>query len=604
MAQRRDIRYLGRDFNDFKAQLVEFAKNYFPDTYNDFSDTSPGMMFIEMAAYVGDVLSFYQDNQIQETFLQYAKDPGNLYNLAYMMGYRPKLTTVSYADIEITQRIPSTGAPNYTPDLSYAATISPNAQLASGDQKFIIDQQVDLAFSSSFDPLEISIASFQGGNPAEFELKKTAKAFSGEIRTKVKAFGSAQKFETIIVEDTDIVGILDIRDSEGNYWYEVPFLGQDTIFQETANSGGDSNQVQFASTLQRVSRRFVTRFNSKGNLTIQFGSGIADDEDTTFLPSPRNVGSGTNQGIARLDYAYDPGNFLYSSAYGLAPSNTELTIRYLVGGGVQSNVSSNTINTQVQVTATANKTQYLSTLNFNNPKAATGGKDGDTLEEIRQNSLRAFSEQSRAVTLQDYVVRASSMPGKFGSIAKVHATKDQTFFRRELRDPALDVNPLAISLFVLAYNADRKLVQASSTLKDNLRRYLSQYIMITDSITIRDAFVINIGVKFDILALPNFSGREVLLECAKAIEDYFDVSKRSINESINISSLYTVLDRVVGVQTVRNITIENKTGGRYSNISYNIQESTRDNIIFPPLDPAIFEIKYPQTDIQGRISTP
>ena len=124
MAQSRQIKYVERDFNDFRNQLIEYAKNYFPDTYNDFTETSPGMMFIEMASYVGDILSFYQDSQIQETYLQYAKDPANLYSLAYMMGYRPKVTTVSEATIEITQQVdPIEGDANYSPNFNQALSV-------------------------------------------------------------------------------------------------------------------------------------------------------------------------------------------------------------------------------------------------------------------------------------------------------------------------------------------------------------------------------------------------------------------------------------------------------------------------------------------------
>jgi len=232
MAQERDIRYINRDFDNFRTQLMEFAKNYFPDTYNDFNATSPGMMFIEMASYVGDVLSFYQDSQLQETFLQHAKDPANLYNLAYMMGYRPKSTCASEAEIEVSQVVTAV-APYYGPNWNQALIIQPNTRLRATTQdnsKFIIDKKVDFTYSSSLDPTDIRIESVAGGYPAEFRLTKKVKAISGELKDFTYTIDSAEKFLTLTIEDTNIIGILDITDSDGNNWHEVPFLGQDTNF--------------------------------------------------------------------------------------------------------------------------------------------------------------------------------------------------------------------------------------------------------------------------------------------------------------------------------------------------------------------------------------
>ena len=613
MAQSRQIKYVERDFNDFRNQLIEYAKNYFPDTYNDFTETSPGMMFIEMASYVGDILSFYQDSQIQETYLQYAKDPANLYSLAYMMGYRPKVTTVSEATIEITQQVdPVEGDANYSPNFNQALSVVSPAVIASGDTQFIIEQKIDFGFSSSYDPTEVTVLSVDSnGNPERYQLKKTAKAFSGNIKQITRTFGVAEKFTTITIEDENIIGILDIIDEDGDKWYEVPFLGQDTIFAQQNNaSPADADQVQFSSQLLKVPRRFVTRFTSQGVLQIQFGSGISGDDDIAFLPDPTNVGSGTNQGITRLDYAYDPSNFLYSSAYGLAPSFTTLTIRYLVGGGVEANVPANTITTKITANATAtdetfaNSNSVEATLAFTNPKAAIGGRDGDTVEEVRQNSFRSFNEQGRVVTLQDYTIRALSLPPRFGALAKVFVAKDQTLAQQGsgLLEEAID-NPLALSMFVLAYDSNGRLTTAPLTLKQNLRKYMSQYMMLTDGLTIRNAFVVNIGVKFEVLALPNYNARDVLFNCNQAMIEYFNVKNWAINQPINISAIYTALDRVKGVQTVQKITIENKQGANYTGFAYDIDAATRNNIIYPAADPMIFEVRYPQQDIQGRITT-
>jgi len=605
MAEIRDIKYVSREFSDYKQELVEFAKNYFPDSYNYFSPTSPGMMFIEMAAYVGDILSFYQDTQLQETFLQYAKEPGNLYSMAYMMGYRPKVTNAAEVELTVTQNIgadPTTNTPNW----NQALVVNENAivtSTAKGRANFFIENKIDFNYSSSYDPTNIAISQITSGIPSEFTLSKKVKAFSGTVKAVSETFTTADRFSTITIEDKNIIGILDITDStsssDNSTWYEVPFLGQDTIFVEQTNISSDVDNVPNTIILQKVPKRFVTRFNSDGNLLVQFGAGTVGADDSTFTPDPTNVGMGTLQGLNNLDKAYDPSNFLYTGTYGLAPSNTTLTIRYLVGGGIEANVPANTL-TGYNATTSAEEDDYAGTLSFNNVQAATGGKDGDTIEEIRQNTLRAFSEQKRTVTLQDYTVRALSLDPKFGTIGKAFITHDELNSTKSSTDSIIDSNPLALSMYVLAFDNNKHLITATKTLKDNLRTYMAYYMPLTDALNIKDAFVVNIGVNFDILVRPNFNSRDVLLKCNNQLQDFFKITKWNINQPINVSTLYSLLDKVTGVQTVSKVEITNKQGGKYSEYAYDIKGATRNNVIYPSYDTMIFELKFPNQDIKGR----
>ena len=603
MAEERDIKYINRDFGDLKEQLIEFAKNYFPDAYNDFGPTSPGTMFIEMAAYVGDILSFYQDTQLQETFLQHAKNPGNLYSLAYMMGYRPRVTSVSEVELTVTQRVQATGV-TYKPDFDQALKVNENGIIKAqiGDNPtFLTRTPVDFSFSSSFDPTDIRIFSLDSGNPAEYLLTKKVKAFSGNIETTTQTYTIAEKFATFEITDENIIGILDVTDSDGKTWTEVPYLGQDTIFERTDNSGTDSALVPNNLTLKKVPRRFVTRFLSNGNLQVQFGSGITGQDDEVVVPNPTNIRNSTTfTNTNEYFKAYDPSNFLFTETYGLAPSNTTLTIRYLTGGGVGANVPSNTINSIDTVVTSATDDTFAGTLTFNNEQPASGGKDGDSTEELRQNSLRAFAEQQRTVTLQDYAVRALSLPATFGSVAKVYATQDSSVGNDS---GVLGNNPLAVGLYVLAYDNNKHIVTASRTLKQNLRTYMSQFIPLTDGVDIKDAFVINIGIKYEIVALSNSAARDVILNCNNLLIDYFNIDNWSINQPINLSRIYTLLDRVKGVQTVKNIIVFNKAGGKYSLNEYDVQGATKENIVYPSYDPSIFEVKYPNDDIEGRVTT-
>jgi|TARA_B110000977_G_scaffold114344_1_gene147878 hypothetical protein len=603
MAEERDIKYINRDFGDLKEQLVEFAKNYFPDAYNDFSPTSPGMMFIEMAAYVGDILSFYQDSQIQETFLQHAKNPGNLYSLAYMMGYRPRVTSVSEVELTVTQRVQATGV-TYKPDFDQALKVSENSIVKAdiGDNPtFLTRTPVDFTFSSSYDPTDIRIFSLDNGNPAEYLLTKKVKAFSGTIETTTQTYTTAEKFATFEIAADSIIGILDVTDSDGKIWTEVPYLGQDTVYNTEESTLSDNGLVPNNLTLRKVPRRFVTRFLANGKLQVQFGSGITGQDDSIIVPNPTNIqNSSTFNNTNEYFKAYDPSNFLFTETYGLAPSNTTLTIRYLTGGGVGANVPANTINAIDTVVTSATDTTFAGTLTFNNETPAAGGKDGDSTDELRQNSLRAFAEQQRTVTLQDYAVRALSLPATYGSVAKVYATQDSSVGNDS---SVLGNNPLAVGLYVLAYDHEKKVVTANTTLKQNLRTYLSQFIPLTDGVDIKDAFVINVGIQYQIVILSNVAARDVILNCNNLLIDYFNIDKWSINQPINLSKLYTKLDRVKGVQTVKSVTVTNKTGGKYSLNAYDVQGATKDNIVYPSYDPSIFEVKYPNDDIEGRVTT-
>jgi hypothetical protein len=617
MAVRRNIQYLNRDFTELRASLINYARTYFPTTYNDFSPSSPGMMFMEMAAYVGDVMSFYLDNQIQETYLQYARQTNNLYELAYMFGYKPNVTQVATVDVEFYQQVPATGfIGSQSPDFSYALYIPNNTivtSTASGSISFLIEDPVDFSVSSSGDPTEVTVYQVTGGNNIQyFLLRKTRKAISATVNTTTFSFGLPQQFTTVEINSSNIVGILDIVDSNGNIWYEVDYLAQDTVFDSIKNTNvNDPNLSQyqgdtpFLLQLKQVQRRFTTRFLDNTTLQLQFGAGTSADTDEEILPNSDNVGLGLPFEIDKLTAAYAPSNFTFTKTYGIAPSNTTLTVRYLTGGGVGANVPANTITTlssgNVQFlnnNLTANTANYIfGTLAVNNLTAADGGGDGDTTEELRQNASANFATQLRNVTQDDYLVRALSMPSKFGVVAKayIEPTKAQSV----QSGAAASI----LDLYILSFNNTSKLKTSSLALKQNLSTYLSQYRMVNDSINIKDAFIINIGVNFDIIVLPNFNSNEVLTKCIITLQDFFAIKNWQINEPIILRDLYVILDEVEGVQTVKNITISNKVGVNlgYSEFAYDIPGATINNVVYPSLDPMIFEVKYPNTDIQGRV---
>ena len=617
----RDIRYIDRDFNTIRNNLIQYSKTYFPNTYNDFTETSTGMLFMEMAAYVGDVMSFYLDNQIQETFIQKARQTTNLYALAYSLGYVPKVTTVASTMIDFFQQVPSKlENGEYIPDYDYSLIIPENTEVASNvdsTQTFIIEDVVDFSASSSLDPTIVSVYQISGTNPTYYLLKKSRKAISATINSLDLVFTSSKKFDTRTINDSNIISVLDVLDSNGNTWYEVPNLAQENVFNSIRNTNvNDPNwsidpEVPYLLELKSVERRFATRFLNERNLQLQFGAGSTRSTTEQIIPNPDNVGLGLPFEQDKLTTAFSPTNFVFTNTYGIAPYNTTLTVRYLTGGGSSANVEAGSltgidtslitfinqpiITTPTVTNALANK--IFESVTTNNPLAADGGGDGDSVEELRQNSLGNFQNQLRVVTTQDYLVRALSMPSNLGVIAKAHAQP------QKIGDYSSGELPSVLDLYILSYDENKNLRVASNTLKRNLQTYLSEYRMINDSINIKDAYIINIQVNFEIVVNPNFNNNEVITNCIASVQNHFSINNWQINEPIIMKNINILLSKVQGVQIVKRIIINNLTGESlgYSNFAYDIMNSTIDEVIYPSIDPMIFEVKYPNQDIIGRV---
>lgn len=617
----KNITYLNKDFSTFRAALIEYAKTYYPTSYNDFSTSSPGTMFIEMASYIGDVLSFYLDNQVQENFLEYAKQTNNLYTLAYMMGYRPKVTSAAVTTLDVYQQIPASGS-NYDPDFNYAMIIEAGMQVRSNinnSNYFYCPNRVDFNLSSSIDTTDISVYTTDGGgNPNTYLLKKSTQAISGQVKTTNLTFGSAERFPIRTIQDTNIIEILSMYDQNTGFrWYEVPYLAQDFILNPVTNTAlnypqlyQEANQVPYILERLQVPRRFVSRFTAKANLELEFGAGIQSTSGS--IPNPFNVGIGTVNGIDLLNTAYDPTNFVANDSYGIAPSNTTLTVSYLAGGGAAANVNTNELTQVVSSTTTfpnpTNPTIQATiqgTLATNNSVQAVGGGDGDNADNIRLNTLAKFPSQMRAVTQQDYLGTVLGMPPKFGQVAKAYVTKDSAIFAQyQVNEPG-EKDPLATSIYLLSYDVDNTFTDPGPALYQNIQTYLADYRMLTDTILLKPAYIINIKVNFNIVIRPNYTSREVIATCLATLKTYFSRANWQINQPIILSEMYTLLDQVAGVQTVQKVIINNIAGtsSGYSQYSYDISAATLNGVIYPSLDPSIFEVKYPDIDIQGRVVT-
>jgi len=619
----KDVSYLGKDFGQFRKNLIDFTKQYFPNDYNDFNESSPGMLFMEMSAYVGDVLSYYADNNLKESLLEQASERKNIYDLARSLGYKSKNAIPAYTDLNVFQLVPSTGSGvNNSPDFSYALSIKPGMQVKEdgGSAEFRTLDSIDFTFSSSFNTTEVTVYESDEvtNQPTYYLLKKKAKVVSGDVKTATFTFTSPKQYDKIVLDETNVIDIISCQESDGDNWYHVEYLAQDTIFKDVPNLlENDPDFAQYRSSspsllkLLKTSKRFITRLRSDKKMEIQFGAGISDNNDEEIIPNPDNVGNGIAAFRRPIDVDIDPSNFLYTRAYGQAPANTTLTITYTVGGGVADNVASSVLTKveNIEFDDDPNATTSAAMVNFvkssistTNESPARGGKSADTLQDIKNNALSNFATQNRLVTKDDYIIRCYSMPAKFGSVAKAYIVPDDQLSQNQMETTRIP-NPLAMNLYVLGVDNNNNLTTLNDAIKTNLKNYLDYYRILTDAVNILNAFVVNIGIEFEITVNSNYNSNEVLLLCINKLKEYFSIDKWQINQPIIMSDVMNILGNVDGVQSVVDLDFKNlfNTADNYSGNVYDLESATKQGIIYPPLDPAIFEIKFLNKDIKGRV---
>ena len=657
----RDIKYLNKDFSQFRENLIDYAKTYFPQTYSDFNEASPGMMFIEMASYLGDVLSYYTDDSLKESLMLYAEDKQNVVALAEYLGYKPRVTSASIVKLAVYQTVPSIGVgEDVRPDLEYCLRIKEGMVVLSSNNgtRFRTTELLDFSVE---DDREISIYQSNDGTPTTYLLKKYINAQSAELKTIEYDFGTTpNQFSKIDIGDSNVIDIYDIRDSNGNKWYQVPYLAQEMVYVDYANSEqNDKDLAQFKESVPNVlkvlktSRRFTTKINEDNTTTIVFGAGNSAADDSILVPTFKNVGLGLNSSIDKMGASFDPSNFLKTKSYGQAPKGV-FTVSYLVGGGVASNCGVGELNNIETIsfdedgTSFQEEEQRLYNISKNsvacdNEEPGTGGRGGDTIEEIRENALANFGSQNRAVTRKDYQVRALSLPAKYGGIAKAYCAPDgeldnnspasilsnpnsleeftglvQSLGDSKKTDDEIKSevtkflggkkgnateknNPFAINLYILGYDGNKSLSTLNQAVKENLKTYISEYRMLTDGVNLIDGYVINIGCDFEIRVYGGYNKREVLVKVQQALAQYFNIDNWTFNMAINISEIELLIAGVEGVQSVPKCEIVNKCLGSYSSHSYNISDATKGKMVYPSLDPSVFEVKFPNKDIKGRV---
>ena len=645
----KEVRYVNRDFSQFREGLINFAKYYFPNTYKDFNDASPGMMFIEMASYVGDVLSYYTDYIFKEGLLYNTQERKNIIALSRYLGYRPKATRGATGQIDVFQICPATVVDGeYVPDEKYALNIKENMQVSNNSgASFLTSEPINFNVDTELSPRTVTVYQRDStGVPTFFLLQKTVNVRSGKLVTKTFTLSDIQTFLKLYLDEDNVLEIIDVRDSDNNKWYEVDFLAQETVLYDVPNDEAfEGTLSQYKGTVPyilkylKTSRRFTVTVDENSKTYLEFGAGTNGFADEIINLSSQQLGVGLSN-MSNLNLSLDPSNFLKNDTYGLAPSNTTLTVTYTVGGGFDSNSPANSV---VNVTGVEidNTTEGLppeeatllntvkTSLRVNNENPMVGGSGPETNEEIRQNALAAFAAQQRVVTQSDYLTLVYSMPPKYGSIAKVQVItynsldvnqnqiltgtvneenvatvnndNTQNYFRKIAYDRS---NPFAVNLYVLSYDENKNLTPPNEALVTNLMTNLRKYRMLTDGVNVIDGYVINIGVEFVITVFKGYNKKEVLKNAIDTVKNFFTVDLWEFSQAINLSSLRLEIAKVEGVQSVVSLKIKNLTplttnGESYSSVEYDIDAATQNDMIYPSLDPSIFEVKYPDKDIKG-----
>ena len=627
-----NVNYTSKDFSTIKADLIEYTKSYFPDTYKDFNETSPGMMLIELSSYVGDVLSYYIDYNYKENLISTATEKRNIRRLSEFLGYKAPNKTPSVVRLKVTTDISADGTTGLPVYGEAPNSIDSGLQIASNvDSQILFEttSEIDFTSSGSGDPFISAPSLNSDGEASSYTLTRYVRAVSGQTKTKSFTISSPTKFLELDLGEDNIVEIISCIDGSGQKWYEVDYLAQDKILKQTYYSddpnrttaydqglgeeNGGTNSiipVPYVAEYIKTNKKFIKKFDEDTQTyKVCFGNGLF-----RLSNSGSNVDEVEQAGVTinetnLSDIPSALGVVTGNTPYlGETPTNTTLTFSYRAGGGATSNVQAGEL-------TTINNAPAGVTISVTNDEPSTGGTDGQTVDEIRNNASAFFATQLRCVTKEDYTARIQSIPTKFGSIAKAYVER-------------LDGGTLLVS--TLSYNQNKQLVQTPQLILQNIATYLNQFRMINDIVdfgfTLNDnlfsGYIINFGVNFKVNVDRRFNPTEVKLNVIQTIKDFFKVEKMQFRQSININDLqYNILglDGVIGIKELilfqdgndeyasgRKLYYYKGDGeviGDDNNygFQFNFNEALQDGIYRPSISPAVFELKNPNQDIYGKV---
>ena len=592
----KEINYISKDFDSIKSDLINYIKRYFPNEFRDFNDASGGMAILDLMAYVGDVLSYNIDKQVNEVFIDRAIETKNLISLAQSYGYKPKKTTPAIASLSVSSVVTTSTSANQLTVVKKGSKI-----FTTTNPIVSFEMLEDVDFSDKRN----RIYSEDGTNSTI--TVSGVSAIAGTTKKFKYSAGDPVKFLKLRLPDKNVQEIISVTATDGSEYYQVDSLAVDTIFVGDVNTDPNTTgNAQYIMKLKKVPKRFVTEIDFDGTTNIRFGTGIlTEDDDEDVIPNPEDFVlpptlRGSPSGFSAA--AIDSTNFLKTKTLGVAPSNTVITVDYRVaGGGVQTNVGPGTIATWadriVQFKTnlpTTDSTLAVTTENnitVSNPAQASGGEQADSPAAIRINAVNNINSQMRAVTLQDYQARIMAMPTQFGTVFRSYAMKTPN-------------NNLGATIYTISRNSDLNLINTPGVVRNNIMTYLDRFKSFSDTIAIASGRIINIGIDFSLVIESGYNSSEVLLAALIMLKNRFVNSNTNFNDNISLSDIMAKIQGIDGVTSVERFDIVNKTavnneGGRtYSGFNFDIKANTFSGILSFPYN-AIWEMKYPNFDIVG-----
>ena len=590
------INYTSRDFETIKRDLVEHAKRYYPDNFKDFSENSFGSLMLDTVAYVGDILSFYLDYAANESYLSTAIEYDNIVKLSRQMGYRYRRNAGATGTLSFYILVPAS-ADGVEPDYRYAPILKKGSTFASnGNAVYTLTHDVD--FAAPLNEIVVASQNSTNSNPTFFAIKAFGNVTSGEKVTISHNVSEFQRFLRIDINDDSLTNIVDVIDSQGYRYYEVDHLSQNVVFQSVVNKTEDKALVSNTIKPLPVPRRFVVEQN-RTTTSLQFGYGSEDNLSSAKISDPSSVVLELHGKEYVSDRSFDPTNLIETDKLGVVPSNTTLTISYIRNNSDRINAAVNTVETvnsadfifedignldPDEVTRTKGSLECL------NESPIVGHVSVPNSDELKHRAYGSYSSQNRAVTLQDYQALIYNMPPRFGAVKRANIVRDANSAKRNL------------NIFLLSEDHNGDLMSPTTTLKNNVKTWLSSYKMINDTMDILDGRVVNIGINFSAVS-DIYANKFDLLNRAKLnlVNELTNI-KYDLGEPFRISDIFRILKNTDGILDVTNVRIFRRTGSIYSSFFYNLEENTTpDNRLIKIPEYAAFEIKFPNSDIVGTI---
>ena len=591
----KPVRYASREFDDIKSQLIEYAKTYYPDTYKDFNEASFGSLMLDTVAYIGDILSFYVDYQANESFIDSSIETGNLLKLAKQFGYKNPQAFSATGKAAFYVEVPAKADGTQNTDLIPVLKEGTSLSSTTGTSLLLIS---DVVFSKS--DAEVVVAqSNTDGLPTSYAYKAYGDVITGVIETENLTVGQYQKFLRLELEAENITEIISVVDSEGNEYFEVPYLSHNVTLQPIRNpnfQGGDDAPYILREKL--AARRFTVDVDESGKTFLQFGFGSENSLKENEYPDPASVAVERYARNYYSDDSFDPSVLLKNDKFGVVPPAGDLVVTVRRNDGESINLPVNSVNSvdtanivfPTNTTISATNRQFIAnSLDVENEEPILGNVENLTQEEIRVRALNAYSAQNRAVTRQDYLSLAYKMPSKFGAVKRVNIVQDKDSFKRNL------------NMYVISEDTDGNFTTSSSTIKENLKVWLNQYKMINDTIDILDGQVVNFYIEYKVLGSLEYNQAETLERCNVALKNLFS-TKLLFGTPLYISEIYKTLNDLDSVTDTQDVQIKQRFGTQFGTYFFDIEGATTADkraIIVP--ENVIMELKFPDQDIIGVV---